>query len=66
MILFSLFNLISHNLASPPQSQASRLQELRDRLKRLRRQLLPTGAELDAAYVGAADDLYELEARIRE
>ena len=65
MILFSLFNLATHNLASP-QSQAYRLQDRTGRLKRLRRQLLPTGAELDAAYVGAAGDLYQLEARIRE
>jgi len=65
MILFSLFTRASRTLA-PPQGQASWIRDLRDRLGRFRRGILPTDEELDAEYLGAAGDLHDLEARMRE
>jgi hypothetical protein len=66
MILFSLFKPASRNPVDPPQGQAYPRQDLRDRLNGLRREILLIGEELDAAYVGAAGDLHELEARGRD
>ena len=59
MILFSLCKLASRNLPRLPGI-------LGHRLGGLRREFLPTERERDAAYLGAAGDLHDLEFRIRE
>ncbi len=59
MIFFSLCKLASRPLALP-------LGGLGRRLIRLRREVLPTEGERDAAYLGAAGDRHDLEFRIRE
>lgn len=59
MILFSLCKLASRNLPRLPRS-------LRHRLRGFRREFLPTDRERDAAYLGAAGSLHDLEFRIRE
>jgi hypothetical protein len=56
MIFFSLCKLASRPLPGG----------LGRRLKRLRREVLPTDGERDAAYLGAAGDRHDLEFRIRE
>ena len=59
MILFSLCKLASGDLPSLPAG-------LEHGLGRLRRRFFPTASERDAAYLGGAGDLHELEFRIRE
>lgn len=59
MILLSLFDLALRRLPPLPTSLGSGL-------GRLRREVLPTDEERDAAYLAAAGDLYELEFRMRE
>ncbi len=56
MIFFSLCKLASRPLPAG----------LGRRLGRLRREVLPTDGERDAAYLGAAGDRHDLEFRIRE
>jgi uncharacterized protein DUF3563 len=56
MILFLLCKLVSRPLPGG----------LGRRLGRLRREILPTDGERDAAYLGAAGDRHDLEFRIKE
>ena len=58
MILLSLFDLALRKLPPLPTSLGSGL-------GRLRREVLPTDEECDAAYLAAAGDLHELEFRMR-
>ena len=59
MIFLSFFNLALCSRALP----SSRLSQ---RLKELRRELLPTEEERDAAYLGTARNLHDLEFRMLE
>jgi Protein of unknown function (DUF3563) len=59
MILLSLYSFTIHNLR--PHARA-----LGAYLRSLRRELLPTDEERDAAYLAAAGDLHELEFLMRE
>ena len=59
MIFLSFFNLALRAMAFP----SSRLSQ---RLKELRREFLPTDDERDAAYLGMARSLHDLESRMQE
>ncbi len=59
MIFLSFFNLALRAIKFP----SSRLSQ---RLKELRREFLPTDEERDAAYLGMARNLHDLEFRMQE
>ena len=59
MIFLSFFNLALRIMALP----SSRLSQ---RLKAIRREFLPTDEERDAAYLGMAPNLHDLEFRVQE
>jgi hypothetical protein len=59
LIFLSFFNLALHG-------KAFFSSRLRQRLKELRREFLPTDAECDAAYLGTARNLHDLEFRMQE
>jgi hypothetical protein len=59
LIFLSFFNFALRAMALP----SSRLSQ---RLKAMRRAFLPTDAERDAAYLGSARNLHDLEFRMQE
>ncbi|MBM6583958.1 DUF3563 family protein [Microvirga sp. BT689] len=59
MIFLSFFNLALGAMAFP----SSRLGQ---RLKAMKREFLPTDEERDAAYLGSARNLHDLEFRMQE
>jgi hypothetical protein len=59
LIFLSFFNLALRGISFPSR-------RLRQQLKELRREFLPTDAERDAAYLGTARNLHDLEFRMQE
>jgi hypothetical protein len=66
MILIPLLNLALRRLLSAVRNRAVSHGGVGNRLRRLRRELLPTREELDRQYLDEAQDLYDLEQRMRE
>jgi len=66
MILVPLFNLALSRLLSVVHNRGTWHSMIRTRLRRIRRELLPTDEELDRQYLEEARDRYDLEQRMRE
>jgi len=66
MVFVPLFTLALNRLSKASARPGGWRRKVRDRLRKLRREVLPTDEESDRRYLEEAQDLHDLEQRMRE